>query len=391
MIVAPAVTACDSYYWIGADTTILTSGTYQHTFTNAHSCDSIVSLTVTINTSYDITAPAVTACDSYYWAAADTTILTSGTYVHMFTSVHSCDSVVTLPVTIHASAATDETPVVTCDSYYWASADTTITTSGIYKHKFNTIHGCDSIVTLDVTINKSATVTADSVRICNKYYWAFADSTIITSGTYTHTGSTVAGCDSTVTVTVTIDVPYETSLSLVHKYGNRVIMINRNEINAIPGWYLDSLHTEHPEYVIWHEIDLAGNDRVVGSGYYYTLASGEPLPTGYTYYAVIDLPASKGAICGAKGETMHYTIPAPAGVPALMPSLARPGESIRVVNLDPEVQTNVRVYSADGSLRSVHTVSGETTYILKAGETQGFYLVEISGENMKSTLRYIVK
>jgi len=62
-----------------------------------------------------------------------------------------------------------------------------------------------------------------------------------------------------------------------------------------------------------------------------------------------------------------------------------------VVNLDPEVQTNVRVYSADGSLRSVHTVSGETTYILKAGETQGFYLVEISGENMKSTLRYIVK
>ena len=292
---------------------------------------------------------------------------------------------------IYKSTSSVETPVVTCDEYYWASADTTIKASGAYTHVFSTIHGCDSVVTLNATINKSADVTADPVTECNSYYWAFADSTIITSGTYTHTGATVAGCDSTVTINVTIDVPYETSLSLVHKYGNRLIMINRNEINAIPGWQLDSLDIEHPEYVIWHEIDLNGNDKVVGQGYYYNLASGEPLPTGYTYYAVVEIPASAGAVCGAKGETEHYTIPPPAGVPALVPSLARPGEEIRIINLDPETSTIVRIYSADGVLQGQYTVSGQETFAIKAADADGFYMVELRSENLQTTLRYIVK
>lgn len=69
-------------------------------------------------------------------------------------------------------------------------------------------------------------------------------------------------------------------------------MIDRTEINAIPGWYLDSLDIEHPEYVTWYEIDPAGNERVCGTGYYYNLASGEPLPSGYTYYAVVNIPGT---------------------------------------------------------------------------------------------------
>ena len=121
------------------------------------------------------------------------------------------------------------------------------------------------------------------------------------------------------------------------------------------------------------------------------MASGEPLPTGYTYYAVVEIPASEGAVCGAKGETEHYTIPAPAGVPALVPSLARPGEEIRIINLDPEIRTNVRIYSADGVLQGQYTVSGQETFAIKAADANGFYMVELSSENLQTTLRYIVK
>ena len=388
---AEPVSACDEYYWAFADSTITTSGTYTHVGLNVGGCDSTLTLTVTIHQSQASIPTPVESCDSYYWAEADTTITMNGTYTHVFTTTQGCDSTVTLGVTIYKSTSSVETPVVTCDEYYWASADTTIKASGAYTHVFSTIHGCDSVVTLNATINKSADVTADPVTECNSYYWAFADSTIITSGTYTHTGATIAGCDSMVTINVTINVPYETSLSLVHKYGNRLIMINRNEINAIPGWQLDSLDIEHPEYVIWHEIDLDGNDTEVGTGYYYTLASGEPLPTGYTYYAVIEIPATAGAVCGAKGETEHYTIPAPAGVPALVPSLARPGEEIRIINLDPETRTMVRIYSADGLLQATYRVAGQETYTIKAAEARGFYMVELSNDEIQSTLRYIVK
>jgi hypothetical protein len=225
---------------------------------------------------------------------------------------------------------------------------------------------------------------------CNKYYWESADTLITTTGTYTHVFETVHGCDSVVTVDVTITTPYVTTLSLVHKYGNRLLMINRNEINSMTGWHLDSLDVDHPEYVTWYQIDLAGDTTKVGEGYYYTLENGDPLPTGYTYYAVVNIPATAGN-CGAEGTTMTYTIPAPNGAPALMPSLARPGEDIKVINLDPETETTIRIFTAEGMLQNVYTVSGQDIFTIKAGYGQGFYLVEVSADSMKSTLRYIVK
>ena len=74
-----------------------------------------------------------------------------------------------------------------------------------------------------------------------------------------------------------------------------------------------------------------------------------------------------------------------------MPSLARPGEDIKVINLNPEAETTIRIFAADGTLQNVYNASGDDAYIMKAGYSQGFYLVEISADNMKTTLRYIVK
>jgi 5-deoxy-D-glucuronate isomerase len=74
-----------------------------------------------------------------------------------------------------------------------------------------------------------------------------------------------------------------------------------------------------------------------------------------------------------------------------MPSLARPGEEIKVINLDPKSETVIRVYTADGMLQETYTVSEADMYTLRAGYTNGFYLVEVVSDSMKSTLRYIVK
>ncbi len=386
------VTACDTYYWADKDTTITTSGTYTYVTTNLAGCDSVVTLQVTINNS-NAGEEYVTECDSYTWNGTPYT--TSGDYQMTLTNVAGCDSVATLHLTINYSTASTETPVEVCDSYYWANADTTITTTGTYTHVFQTVLGCDSVVTLQATINKSVATTAPAVTECNMYTWADAtqafDTLITTTGTYTHVFNTVHGCDSTVTLNVTINTPYLTTLSVKHYYGDRIIMIDRNEINAIPGWHLDSLDTEHPEYVTWYEIDPSGNEKQVATGYYYTLPTGEPLPTGYTYYAVVNIPASTGATCGAQGTTEHYTIPAHAAAPALVPTLARPGENIRVLNLDPETETTIRIYTAEGILQATYTVQGEQTYTIQAARENGFYLVELSNDSMKSTLRYIVK
>ena len=92
-----------------------------------------------------------------------------------------------------------------------------------------------------------------------------------------------------------------------------------------------------------------------------------------------------------KGETDHYAILAAAPAPALVPTLARPGENISVINLDPNTTTTIRLYTTEGLLQKSFVVSGETTFVIKAADAHGFYLVELSNESLKTTLRYIVK
>ena len=403
--VAKHDSACVSYYWADVDTTITTVGehTYYHTFPSSHGCDSVVAKTVTIFAPESSTAKHDSACVSYYWADADTTITTVGehTYQHTFANRFGCDSVVTKKVTIFAPESSTDTEASDCDSYYWADADTTITTVGTYTytHTFTNRHGCDSVVSKQITIYPSKTSTHPDEEHCNLFYWAEADTTITTTGTHTyqHTFSTVHGCDSVVTIKVTINgTPYVDTLEVKAYYGYRVIMINRNQINDMPGWAdLDSLDIDHPEYVTWYQMlgatpDIT-TDKKVATGYYYTLPNGEPLPAGNQYYAYIDIPASVGATCGSIGITEVITIGSPAAAPALVPSLAKPGEDIQVINLDPTVETLIRIYTAEGLLQKTYKAYGDTSFTIKAAGDFGFYLVELSNESLKSTLRYIVK
>ena len=403
---APAVEGCDSLHWTDVaqnfDTLIVTSGNYTHKFQTIHGCDSVVTLPVTIHhAAAPSTAPAVEGCDSLHWTDVaqnfDTLIVTSGNYTHKFQTVYGCDSVVTLPVTIHYSAAPSTASAVeACEAYNWVDVaqgfDTTIVTSGNYTHKFQTIHGCDSVVTLPVTIYEKDSTILPPIDTCNMYRWKTPDidTLITTTGLYQHMFQTIHGCDSLVKLDVTIRVPYLTTLDLIHKFGDRLLMINRNQINKIDGWQLDSLDVDHPEYVSWYKENPAGEDEFLTYGYSYSMPNGDPIPAG-TYYAVVNIPG-KGGNCGAIGTTEHYTVKGTSQAPELVPTLARPGEEITVLNLNPDAQTVIRIYSAEGIIQTTYTSVGSSVFRMPAADGHGFYLVEIVSEDeMKSTLRYIVK
>jgi len=91
---------------------------------------------------------SITTCDSYVWN--DSTYTESGDYLQTFTNSAGCDSVVTLHLTIYEST-TSEFSIITEDSCYtWNDID--YCESGDYTQTFQTIHGCDSVVTLHLTI-----------------------------------------------------------------------------------------------------------------------------------------------------------------------------------------------------------------------------------------------
>jgi hypothetical protein len=196
--------SCDSFTWTCDGNTYGTSNnTATYIYTNALGCDSTVTLNLTINNSTSSTDTHV-ACDEFMWYC-DGNIYTASnnTATYTYTNAAGCDSIVTLDLTINNS--TSNTSIVTaCDAYVWTIDGNTYTTSGTYIYSSTNADGCDHIDTLDVTINNSTSNTS-IVTACDTYVWAIDGNTYTTSGTYIYSSTNADGCDHTETLELTIN------------------------------------------------------------------------------------------------------------------------------------------------------------------------------------------
>ncbi len=387
--------------WRGQN--ITAAGMYYDTLHYAVSgCDSVrftLNLTVLDPTDVPVDSVVCAADMPITWRGQD--ITAAGTYYDTLRYTKTkCDSIrYTLNLTVQTVAEMQKEDSTICEAdlpIIWRGH--TIDAAGLH---YDTLRyaktKCDSILyELKLTVHQTdSTVDSLTTAYCNMYKWEAADTIITNSGSYFHTFTNRHKCDSVVRLVVKINVPYVDTLDVKAYYGYRVIMINRNQINNL--WeniQLDSLDTEHPEYVLWYKMLGAAPDSTdtkVGKGYYYTLANGAPLPAGDKYYAVLDIPAASADFCGARGISRVITIGASSAAPALVPSLSKPGEDIQVINLNPEEKTTIRIYTAEGLLQRTYTSYGEESFTIKAANDFGFYLVELSSDNLKTTLRYIVK
>ena len=196
------VTECDSYSWPANGNTYNSTGAYTATLTNATGCDSVVTLNLTINNS-NTGSETVTECDSYIWPADGNTYNSTGAYTATLTNAAGCDSVVTLNLTINNSNTGSET-ITSCDSYTWPADGSTYNSTGVYSTTLINAAGCDSVVTLNLTINNSNT-GSETVTECDSYIWPADGNTYNSTGAYTATLTNAAGCDSVVTLNLTIN------------------------------------------------------------------------------------------------------------------------------------------------------------------------------------------
>jgi len=196
------ITACDSYIWIDGLTYTASNNTATYTLTNAEGCDSVVTLDLTINSSNTGT-DLITACDSYTWIDGLTYTASNNTATYTLTNASGCDSVVTLDLTINSSN-TGTDVITACDSYTWIDGNTYTASNNSATHTLTNINGCDSVVTLDLTINSSNTGT-DVITACDSYTWIDGNTYTASNNTATYTLTNAAGCDSVVTLNLTIN------------------------------------------------------------------------------------------------------------------------------------------------------------------------------------------
>ena len=95
------------------------------------------------------------ACKEFTWYG--TTYTTSGDYIHTLTNVNGCDSVLILHLTINQPTTSDTTAII-CESdlpYDWYG--NVLTSAGTVQTTMTNAAGCDSIVTLNLIVNKPTT------------------------------------------------------------------------------------------------------------------------------------------------------------------------------------------------------------------------------------------
>src|SRR5204863_245316 len=200
-----AVNICNNqlpYIWNGNPYNA--AGTYKDTLISAAGCDSIV--TLTLNVRSKVTgSQTINICNNqlpYTWNG--NTYNTAGTYKDTLISAAGCDSIVTLTLIVKPNVTGSHTVNICNNQLPYTWKGNTYNAAGTYKDTLISAAGCDSIVTL--TLNVTSNVTgSQSVSICNNqlpYTWN--GNTYNVGGTYKDTLVSSAGCDSIVTLTLTV-------------------------------------------------------------------------------------------------------------------------------------------------------------------------------------------
>ncbi len=153
-----------------------TAGTYYDTIPITPSIDSVYITTLSI---IDISTSTDTliACDSLTWQDGITYFASNNTATYTLTNAANCDSIITLNLTINYSSTTDLDIAVCNTSYTVPSGDETYTESGIYMDTIPNMVGCDSIMTiyLNVVVVDTSVTVNPPVLISNEedaiYQW----------------------------------------------------------------------------------------------------------------------------------------------------------------------------------------------------------------------------
>jgi hypothetical protein len=205
-------TECSSYTWIDGNTYTSSNNTATHTITagGSNNCDSIVTLNLTIITPGTSTE-VLSACNSYTWIDGNTYTSSNNTatYVYPGAAANGCDSIVNLDLTI-TQPAVGISVQSACNTFTWIDGNTYTSNNNSASYTFTggAANGCDSIVTLDLTINQPG-IGMDVQTACSAYTWIDGNTYTSSnnSATYTFTGAAANGCDSIVTLDLTINQP----------------------------------------------------------------------------------------------------------------------------------------------------------------------------------------
>jgi hypothetical protein len=257
----------------------------------------------------------------------------------------------TLNLTILNNTGTDTQ--VACDSYTWIDGITYTSSTNTPTFTLTNAAGCDSLVTLNLTIN-NATSSTSQVSACGSYTWN--GQTYTQSGTYTFTTSNANGCDSVATLNLTINsIP-----------------------NAVATGSGATLSSSTGSSYQW--IDCGSNSPIQGA-------------TAQTYtatengtYAVI---VTNSAGCS---DTSECVVVDKIGMEEISKFEVNvnpnPSTGIFIIDFETAIDSKLTVLDAAGRVILNSSISGDSTVDLSSAVT-GVYYIQLSNDTFNKVIRVV--
>lgn len=145
------VQLCEGEKYTLGKQVITESGTYAELFNSVEGCDSVVTVNVTVNPTYNITEE-INICKSASCEIDGQIYTKPGVYPVFYTSVAGCDSIVTYKLNVLEKMFTMLNDTIQEGEVYNQNGFTNLTEEGIYKDTLQTVGGCDSIVVLTLVV-----------------------------------------------------------------------------------------------------------------------------------------------------------------------------------------------------------------------------------------------
>ena len=284
------------------------AGDYDTTFTAITTlCDSVIHLHLTVNQAYD-TVWYDTICRGQSVLFDNLSRSESGTYVYRGQTRKGCDSIVTLYLTvIEKQNAYIEKHL--CEGDYFEVNGEKITQSGTYTETAISQFGCDSTTNWHISVHKHMRDTTYAA-ICEGKEYLFHGVTYRAKGTYVHEDRSRYNCDSTYVLVLSVNPTYsrDTAFTLCE---NDYFTYNGN-IYRDGGYIQDTARTKGGcncdsilnMTITKHPVTIVEDKRSICRGETYTW-HGETYTRGGYYYDTLKM---KSGLCDSIVYCLKLTV-----------------------------------------------------------------------------------
>ena len=188
-------TICENDSVLVANSSYKIAGTYTDSLQTIKGCDSVVISKVNVIPSKRVTQ-SIQICEGDSFLVGSSVYQIAGTFTDTLSSNQECDSIITTTLAVNPTLRTNVNAEI-CFGESFLFNDENYASSGNYVDTLEAATGCDSILTLNLSV-ESRIVKEQSVWLCRNESFQVGNNRYELAGSFADTLTAANGCDSIV-------------------------------------------------------------------------------------------------------------------------------------------------------------------------------------------------